>query len=467
MPMPLGIMTTLAADKPALDTGATAFMLISAALVMVMTPGLAFFYGGMVRVKSVLNMLMMSFISLAIITVLWTLFGFSEAFGTDHSGLIGGTDWLGMRHIGLTELWPNTGIPVYVFAVFQLMFAIITPALISGALADRVKFTAWSLFITLWAIVVYFPVAHWVWGSGGWLFKLGVIDFAGGTAVHINAGAAALGVILVIGKRVGFKKDPFRPHNLPLVMLGAGLLWFGWFGFNAGSWLNSDGVASVVFTNTQVATAAAMLGWLGYEKIRHGSFTTLGAASGAVAGLVAITPSCGSVSPLGAIAVGVIAGVVCAWAVGLKYKFGFDDSLDVVGVHMVGGIIGSLLIGFFATGGVGQTAKGLFYGGGFGQLGKQAIGVTAVLFYSLIVSAILAKLIDLVMGFRVAEDDEIAGIDQNQHAETAYDYAGVGSAVRSQPAAAPSSDLAKETGKETGKETKKATGADTATRVDA
>ncbi len=428
--MPAGILTTLAADKPVLDTGHTAFMLISAALVMVMTPGLAFFYGGMVRVKSVLNMLMMSFISLGIITILWTLFGFSLAFGTDHGGFIGGTDWLGMRHIGITQLWPGYGIPIYVFAVFQLMFAVITPALISGALADRVKFTAWALFITLWAIVVYFPVAHWVWGTGGWLAKLGVIDFAGGTAVHINAGAAALGVILVIGKRVGFKRDPFRPHNLPLVMLGAGLLWFGWFGFNAGSWLGADGVAAVAFTNTQVATAAAMLGWLGYERIRHGSFTTLGAASGAVAGLVAITPACGSVSPLGSIAVGAIAGVVCAWAVGLKFKLGFDDSLDVVGVHMVGGVVGSLLIGLFATGGVGQTAKGLFYGGGFGQLGKQAVGVICVLLYSLVVSAVLAKVIDLVMGFRVSEDDEVSGIDQAEHAETGYDFAGVGSAAR-------------------------------------
>jgi Amt family ammonium transporter len=248
--------------------------------------------------------------------------------------------------------------------------------------------------------------------------------------VHINAGAAGLGVILVIGKRVGFKRDPMRPHNLPLVMLGAGLLWFGWFGFNAGSWLGSDGVAAVAFTNTQVATAAAMLGWLVYERFAHGSFTTLGAASGAVAGLVAITPACGSVSPLGAIAVGLIAGVACAAAVGLKYRFNYDDSLDVVGVHMVGGIIGSLLIGLFATGGVGQTAKGLFYGGGFAQLGKQCVGVVCVLFYSLIVSAILAKIVDLVIGFRVDEDDEVAGIDQVEHAETAYDFAGVGSVAR-------------------------------------
>ena len=423
--MPEGILT-LAAAAPKIDTGNTAFMLLSAALVLLMTPGLAFFYGGMVRVKSVLNMLMMSFISIAIITILWTLYGFSIAFDTGN-GFLGGFDWVGMRHIGLTEPFATYNIPIYAFAVFQLMFAIITPALISGALADRVKIVAWSVYIALWATLVYFPVAHWVWEpTTGWLFKYGVIDFAGGTAVHINAGAAALGAILVIRKRVGFKKDPFRPHNLPLVMLGAGLLWFGWFGFNAGSWLGADGVSAVAFTNTQVATAAAMLGWLIYERIKHGAFTTLGAASGAVSGLVAITPACGSVSPLGAIAVGVIAGVLCAAAVGLKYKFNFDDSLDVVGVHLVGGIVGSLLIGLFATGGVGQTAKGLFYGGGLDQLGKQFVGVGAVLGYSLVVSAILAFLIDRTIGMRVTEDEEIAGIDQAEHAETAYDFSGAG-----------------------------------------
>lgn len=291
-------ITTLAADAPELSAANTGFMLICSALVMLMTPGLAFFYGGMVRVKSSLNMLMMSFISLGIVTILWVLYGFSLAFGTDSGSLIGwSADYVGLSGIGITELWDGYTIPVYVFAVFQLMFAIITPALISGALADRVKFSAWALFIALWVTVVYFPVAHWVWGAGGWLFEMGVIDFAGGTAVHINAGAAALGVILVIGKRVGFKKDPMRPHSLPLVMLGAGLLWFGWFGFNAGSWLgNDDGIGAVMFVNTQVATAAAMLAWLAYEKLRHGTFTTLGAASGAVAGLVAITPSGGSCS---------------------------------------------------------------------------------------------------------------------------------------------------------------------------
>ncbi|MFH8570755.1 ammonium transporter [Streptomyces sp. NPDC017993] len=425
--MPPGILT-LAADKVTLSPANTGFMLICSALVMIMTPGLAFFYGGMVRVKSVLNMLMMSFISLGIVTILWVLYGFGLAFGTDSGGFIGWNgNYAGLSGIGLTELWGATTIPVYVFAVFQLMFAIITPALISGALADRVKFTAWALFIALWVTIVYFPVAHWVWAEGGWLFDLGVIDFAGGTAVHINAGAAALGVILVVGKRIGFKKDPMRPHSLPLVMLGAGLLWFGWFGFNAGSWLgNDDGIGAVAFVNTQVATAAAMLGWLAYEKLRHGSFTTLGAASGAVAGLVAITPACGAVSPLGAIAVGVIAGVLCAMAVGLKYKLGYDDSLDVIGVHLVGGVAGSLLVGLFATGGVQSEAKGLFYGGGFEQLGKQTIGVVCVLLYSLVVSYVLAKVIDLVMGFRVSEDEEMAGVDQAAHAETAYDFTGAG-----------------------------------------
>ncbi|MEV6108830.1 ammonium transporter [Streptomyces sp. NPDC051940] len=427
--MPTGI--TLAAAAPTLSAANTGFMLICSALVMIMTPGLAFFYGGMVRVKSVLNMLMMSFISLGIVTILWVLYGFSMAFGTDKGGIVGwDNDFVGLSGLGIVELWDGYTIPVYVFAVFQLMFAIITPALISGALADRVKFSAWALFLALWVTVVYFPIAHWVWGAGGWAFDLGVIDFAGGTAVHINAGAAALGVILVIGKRVGFKKDPMRPHNLPLVMLGAALLWFGWFGFNAGSWLgNDDGVGAVMFVNTQVATAAAMLAWLAYEKIRHGAFTTLGAASGAVAGLVAITPSGGSCSPLGAIAIGAVAGVLCAMAVGLKYRFGYDDSLDVVGVHLVGGVVGSLLVGLFATGGVQSTAQGLFYGGGLDQLGKQAAGVGATLAYSLVASAILAFLIDKTIGMRVSEDVEVAGIDQAEHAETGYDYSGVGSSA--------------------------------------
>ena len=422
---------TLAAEAPKLSSANTGFMLIASALVLIMTPGLAFFYGGMVRVKSTLNMLMMSFISMGLVTVLWVLYGFSMSFGTDHGSLIGWTgDYLGWSGIDKMDLWPGYTIPVFVFAVFQMMFAIITPALISGALADRVKFSAWTLFLLLWATIVYFPVAHWVWGTGGWAYELGVIDFAGGTAVHINAGAAALGVILVIGKRVGFKKDPMRPHSLPLVMLGAGLLWFGWFGFNAGSWLgNDDGVGPLMFVNTQIATGAAMLAWLAYEKIRHGAFTTLGAASGAVAGLVAITPSGGAVSPLGAIAVGAIAGVACASAVGLKYRFNYDDSLDVVGVHMVGGIAGSLLIGLFASGKGQSDVKGLFYGGGMHQFWIQCAGVFGVLAYSLVVSAVLAFLLDKTIGMRVTEDEEVSGIDQAEHAETAYDFSGTGGGV--------------------------------------
>ncbi|MFD8740324.1 ammonium transporter [Streptomyces sp. NPDC059618] len=422
---------TLAAEAPKLSSANTGFMLIASALVLIMTPGLAFFYGGMVRVKSTLNMLMMSFISMGIVTILWVLYGFSMSFGTDHGSIIGWTgDYVGWAGIDKMDLWPGYTIPVFVFAVFQMMFAIITPALISGAIADRVKFSAWAVFLVLWATVVYFPVAHWVWGTGGWAFELGVIDFAGGTAVHINAGAAALGVILVIGKRVGFKKDPMRPHSLPLVMLGAGLLWFGWFGFNAGSWLgNDDGVGPLMFVNTQIATGAAMLAWLAYEKIRHGAFTTLGAASGAVAGLVAITPSGGAVSPLGAIAVGVIAGVACAAAVGLKFRFGFDDSLDVVGVHMVGGIAGSLLIGLFASGKGQSDVKGLFYGGGMHQFWIQCAGVFGVLFYSLIASAILAFILDKTIGMRITEEEEVSGIDQAQHAETAYDFSGTGGGV--------------------------------------
>ncbi|MFD8364879.1 ammonium transporter [Streptomyces hygroscopicus] len=402
----------------------TTFVLISAALVMLMTPGLAFFYGGMVRVKSALNMLMMSFISLGVISLLWVLFGYSLAFGDDiGGGLLGNLDHIGFKGIEPTSLWGDkpAAIPVLAFAFFQLMFAVLTPALISGAVADRVKFGAWTLFITLWATIVYFPVAHWVWQAEGWLFKKDVIDFAGGTAVHINAGAAGLAVALVLGKRIGFKKDPMRPHNLPLVMLGSGLLWFGWFGFNAGSALAANATAANMAFNTQIATGVAMLGWLAYERVRHGAFTTLGAASGAVAGLVAITPSGAAVNAWGAIVIGLVAGVVCSWAVSLKYKLGFDDSLDVVGVHLVGGVLGTLLVGVLATGGVGGAA----------QLGRQALGAFTVLIYSFAVSWVLAKLIDVTIGLRASEDDEIGGVDQAYHAETAYDFSAVGASPRS------------------------------------
>ena len=396
----------------------TAFVLISAALVMLMTPGLAFFYGGMVRVKSALNMLMMSFISLAIVSVLWVLYGYSLTFGDDlGGGLLGNFDHIGMKGINAETLTGGTeGIPVFAFALFQLMFAVLTPALMSGALADRVKFSAWALFIALWVSVVYFPVAHWVWQADGWLFKLEVIDFAGGTAVHINAGIGALAAVLVVGKRIGFKKDPMRPHSLPLVVFGAALLWFGWFGFNAGSALAANGTASLMAFNTQIATAAAMLGWLIYERIRHGAFTTLGAASGAIAGLVAITPSGAHVNAFGALLIGVVAGVACSWAVSLKYKLGYDDSLDVVGVHLVGGLIGTLLVGVLAINGV----------GGASQLGKQAIGAFSVMGYSFVVSWILAKIVDVTIGFRASEDDETSGVDMAFHAESAYDFSAVG-----------------------------------------
>ena len=404
------------------DAGDTAFVLVSAALVMLMTPGLAFFYGGMVRVKSVLNMLMMSFVSLGIVSVLWVAYGYSIAFGDDTgAGLLGNLDFVGLK--GITSTTLTGSIPVFAFAAFQLMFAVLAPALISGALADRAKFSAWMLFVALWVTVVYFPVAHWVWQSGGWILRLGVKDFAGGTAVHVNAGMAGLGALLVLGKRIGFTRDPMRPHSLPLVMLGSGLLWFGWFGFNAGSALAADGTAGLAFINTQVATGAAMLGWLGYERVRHGAFTSLGAASGAVAGLVAITPACAAVNVGGALGIGVLAGAACAWAVSLKYRLGYDDSLDVVGVHAVGGLLGTLLIGFF------DSTDGLVAGAGFGQLGKQAVGAFAVAAYSLTVSWLLAKAIDLTIGFRASEDDEVTGLDQACHAETGYDFTSVGGSV--------------------------------------
>jgi Amt family ammonium transporter len=420
-----------------IDTGDTAWVLTSAALVLLMTPGLAFFYGGMVRVKSVLNMLMMSFGAIAVVTILWVLYGFSLTFGPDSfHGLIGNLDHIGMAD---TIQGQSGTLPMLAFAAFQLMFAIITPALISGAIADRAKFGAWMLFVGVWATLVYFPVAHWVFmfdgGNGGWIGdRLGALDFAGGTAVHVNAGAAALALALVLGKRHGWPRERFKPHNLPLVLLGAGLLWFGWFGFNAGSAVAANGQAAVAFVNTQVATAAAVLAWLLVEKLRDGHATTLGGASGAIAGLVAITPACASVNPLGAIAVGIAAGALCAMAVGLKYRFGFDDSLDVVGVHLVGGVVGSLIIGFLATPTVtgiltpegGDGAAGLFYGGGLDQLGKQAIATVAVGAYSFVLTYVIGKAIDKTMGFRIPVEDEINGIDQTVHAEAGYDFVGGG-----------------------------------------
>jgi ammonium transporter, Amt family len=424
------------------NTGDTAWVLASAALVMLMTPGLAFFYGGMVRSKSVLNMLMLNFIALGVVTVLWLLYGYSLSFGNDtFAGLFGNFDSAGLAGTVAQLTGPKDHqIPVLAFVMFQLMFAVITPALISGAIADRTKFWAWVVFLVVWVSVVYFPVAHWVFafdsadGStlGGWLAnKVKALDFAGGTAVHINAGSAGLALALVLGRRKGWPKEPMRPHNVPFVLLGASLLWFGWYGFNAGSALAANDTAAVAFTTTTVATAAALLGWLITEQVRDGRPTTLGAASGAVAGLVAITPACAFVSPLGGAAIGLIAGVLCALAVGWKFRLGFDDSLDVVGVHLVGGLVGTLLIGFFATTGVNSAgADGLFYGGGFTQLGKQAIGAFSVMGYSFVLSFIIGWAIKKTIGFRVDAEAETTGIDESEHAETAYEFGGFGGGAR-------------------------------------
>ena len=417
-----------------LNGGDTAWVLASSALVLLMTPGLAFFYGGMVRRKSVLYMMMMSFITIGIVSSLWVVFGYNLAFGyKSDSPWIGGIGFSGLGEV--VNSFTNNGgiypIPVLVFAAFQLMFAIITPALISGAIADRAKFSAWAVFVAIWSTIVYFPVAHWVFDFGdkfgetlkgvGFLAGKGIEDFAGGTAVHINAGAAGLALAIILGKRIGWRKENMRPHSLPLVLLGSGLLWFGWFGFNAGSALAANGIAGLAFFNTQVATGAALIGWLVLEKIRDGHATSLGAASGAVAGLVAITPACAFVAPWAAVVIGFIAGVLCALAVGLKYKFNFDDSLDVVGVHLVGGLWGCISIGFFGSKFINSVGlNGLFYGGGTELLGKQAFGAFFVLAYSFLATLIIGLIIDKTIGFRIKSENEVTGIDISEHRETAY-----------------------------------------------
>jgi ammonium transporter, Amt family len=430
------------------NTGDTAWILTSAALVLLMTPGLAFFYGGMVRAKSVLNMMMMSFGALALISVLWVLYGYSVAFGDDvGAGLLGDPfQYLGLKGLMEDVTSDAGGLPAMAFVGFQAVFAIITVALISGAIADRAKFGAWMVFAGVWATIVYFPIAHWVFDFtltgddgvvthvGGWIANnLAAIDFAGGTAVHINAGAAGLALALVLGKRRGFGREAMRPHNLPLVMIGAGLLWFGWFGFNAGSAVAANNTAAVAWVNTMVATGAAALGWLATEKFRDGHATSLGGASGVVAGLVAITPSCSSVSPVGAIVLGAVAGVLCALAVGLKYRWGYDDSLDVVGVHLVGGLWGTIAVGLLATDAAPAGVNGLFYGGGVDQLWRQIVGALAVLVVSFVATWIIGTVIQKTMGFRITEEDEVTGIDTVVHAESGYDFtsltSGSGSAL--------------------------------------
>jgi ammonium transporter, Amt family len=423
-----------------LNTGDTAWVLASSALVLLMTPGLALFYGGMVRAKSVLNMMMMSLVTIGVVSVLWVIYGFKLAFGYEaNSQWYGELSFSGLGS-AVNELTNNGGvypIPLLAFAAFQLMFAIITPALISGAIADRTKFTAWAVFVTIWSTVVYFPVAHWVFAFGnkvgdtvtgaGFLAARGVQDFAGGTAVHINAGAAGLALAFILGRRVGWRRDSMRPHSMPLMLIGAALLWFGWFGFNAGSALGANGIAALALMNTQVATAAAALGWLLVEKIRDGHPTSLGVASGAISGLVAITPACAFVAPWAAVVIGLLSGVLCALAVGLKYKFNFDDSLDVVGIHLIGGLWGSLSIGIFGSAAINSIGlNGIIYGGGLELMGKQAFGAFFVLAYSFIATLIIGFIIDKTIGFRVKADAEVAGIDYDQHAETAYELTNSG-----------------------------------------
>jgi Amt family ammonium transporter len=453
------------------DTGDTAWMLASSALVLLMTPGLAFFYGGMVRSKSVLNMIMMSMSAMGVVGVLWVLYGYSEAFGNDAGyGLIGNpANYAGLKGLfggtyvasgGSKVAIPLVGtIPATVFVAFQAMFAIITVALVSGAVADRLRFGPWLAFAAIWATVVYFPVAHWVFSAdgvsapvGGWIVnRLKAIDFAGGTAVHINAASAGFALCLVLGRRHGWPREAMRPHNLPLVMLGAGLLWFGWFGFNAGSAVASNGVAGITFINTTVATCAAMLAWLLVERIRDGRPTSLGAASGVVAGLVAITPSCSAVSPMGAIAVGVIAGVVCALAVTIKFRFGFDDSLDVVAVHLIGGLAGTLAVGFFATRAAPAGVNGLFYGGGADQLWRQAVAAFTVMIFSFVGASIIALALKYTIGLRVDGEAEQTGIDETEHAEAGYELGTIltgGGLANNRAAALPTGKVPASAGQE-------------------
>ncbi len=413
-------------DFSTVDTGATAWVLASAALVLLMTPGLAFFYSGMVRAKHALAMLMQNYVVIGIVSLVWVLVGFSLAFG-EGNGFVGDFRLAGLQHIG--DQIPGYAdsfaqvIPPMVFVVFQLMFAVITPALIVGSTADRWKFGAFVPFIALWSILVYSPVAHWVFSPEGWLFKKGALDFAGGTVVHINAGAAGLALAIFLGKRRGWPEQRMRPHNVPFVLLGAGLLWFGWFGFNAGSALGANQLAGYAFVNTNTATAVAMLAWIGVEKLRDGKATTLGAASGAVAGLVAITPCAGFVGGMAPVAIGLITGAVCFLAIQLKFKFGYDDSLDVVAVHLVGGVLGSLMVGLFADDAVNELATdGLLLGGGGELLVEQFIAVAAVFIFSFVVSYLIGLLLKafLPKGIRVSEDEENTGLDLTQHSETGY-----------------------------------------------
>jgi ammonium transporter, Amt family len=425
-----------------MDTGDTAFVLVCSALVMFMTPGLALFYGGMVRAKNVLSTVMHSMFALGLVSVLWVVVGYTLAFGPDKGGLIGGLDFLGFAGVGQE---PNADlaatIPHVLFALFQMMFAIITPALITGAFAERMKFSGYVMFSALWLLIVYAPIAHWVWAPGGWIRELGALDFAGGTVVHINAGIAALAAAIIVGKRRGFGKEAMVPHNLTMTMLGTGILWFGWFGFNAGSALGANGLAASAFLATNLGAAAGACGWVLFEMRRDGRPTTLGVASGAVGGLVAITPAAGFVGPLSAIAIGLAAGVVCSWAVGLKFRFGYDDSLDVVGVHLVGGMMGALLTGVLADTAINPAGvDGLLFGGGFELLGTQALAVAATIVFSLVVSLLILKFVESTVGLRVTDEEELGGVDLALHSEVGYSLVeGGGTVTVAEPAEVSSS----------------------------
>ena len=404
-----------------MNAGDTAFVLISAALVMLITPGLALFYGGMVRNKNVLGTIMQSFIILGIITFEWVLWGYSMSFGPDHGSIIGGLDWFGLKDVGMDPS-PDYGstIPHLAFMIFQCMFAILTPALITGAFAERLKFTALLLFILLWGTFVYNPLAHWVWGVGGWMGKMGALDFAGGTVVHISSGISALAAALIVGKRLGYGSTAYIPHNVPMTITGAAILWFGWFGFNAGSALACNGLAANAFVVTHIASAMAALSWMFMEWWHRGKPTTLGAASGAVAGLVAITPGSGFVGPVPAIIIGALGGVICYGGVLLKSRLGYDDSLDVVGIHGLGGTWGALATGLFASTKINPDgANGLFFGNP-GQLWIQFVSVVATMIFAFIMTLIILKIVDVLIGLRVSEEDEIRGLDISLHNEAGY-----------------------------------------------
>ncbi|TYO97459.1 ammonium transporter [Desulfallas thermosapovorans] len=401
------------AAEDGIDTGDTAWIIISTALVFLMVPGVSLFYGGMVRQKNVLNTMMMSFICLGVVTILWLAYGYSLAFGPDIGKFIGDLSYLGLKGVGIE---PNGTIPHQLFVVFQMMFAILTPALITGAIVERMRFPAFLVFLVLWTTLVYDPICHWVWG-GGWLMELGALDFAGGTVVHISSGVSALVAALVLGRRKGYGTERMVPHNIPYVVLGAALLWFGWFGFNSGSALGANGLAASVFVNTQVATGAALMSWVLAEWLRHGKPTILGGASGAIAGLVAITPACAFVTPMGSLAIGLVAGALCYFAVSYaKVKLGYDDSLDVFGIHGVGGMWGALATGLFS---VSEGAEGLFYGNA-SQLGIQAISIVATIVFASVTTFVILKVVGAITGLRVDDEAEIIGLDVNEHSERAY-----------------------------------------------